>query len=78
MGEPVIGSMNSRWVEVSQAVDEVVMQTQGSVLWGLKMFPTMSGCAARRGGQTGVAGEEGDEDGDAAEAEPWLKRRVNY
>ncbi len=44
MAFAVEGSVNTRWVEVSQAIDEVVLKTQSSVLWGLKMFPTVSGC----------------------------------
>jgi hypothetical protein len=44
MAQEVQGSPNSRWTEVSRAVDEVVSGTQQNVLWGLKMFPTVSAC----------------------------------
>jgi hypothetical protein len=44
MGYAVMGSASSRWAEVSGAVDQVVMHTQGNVSWGLKLFPTAEGC----------------------------------
>jgi len=44
MGDSVVGSMNSRWVEVRGALDDVVKETQERVQWGLKLFPTVSGC----------------------------------
>lgn len=45
MSFEVVGSTNSRWVEVSQAVEQVVMATDRNVLWGMKMFPTSQGCS---------------------------------
>lgn len=44
MDYEVEGSTNTRWVEVSRAVEQVVMATDRNVLWGMKLFPTVDGC----------------------------------
>jgi hypothetical protein len=44
MSYEVENSLNTRWVEVSRAVDQVLMSTDRNVLWGLKLFPTVEGC----------------------------------
>jgi hypothetical protein len=44
MGDAVTGSTSTRFAEVRSSLDAVVNQTQSRVFWGLKMFPTVSGC----------------------------------
>jgi len=44
MLEQVPETMRSRWIEISSALREVLIQTDGSVLWGLKGYPTTAKC----------------------------------
>jgi hypothetical protein len=37
-------SHNTRWEETTAAVQDVLVQTKGTVSWGLKTFPTITGC----------------------------------
>ncbi len=43
MNTKVPGSANTRWVEVTAAIDETVKQTENGVFWGLKLFPSDAG-----------------------------------
>lgn len=40
MGDKPRGGVNTKWVDATAALDETIMKTAGSILWGLKMFPT--------------------------------------
>ena len=40
MGDPVPGSQNNRWTELTNAIYGVLAQSSGQVFWGLKTFPT--------------------------------------
>ena len=40
MLETVPETLRSRWTEITGALREVLVQTGGSVLWGLKSYPT--------------------------------------
>jgi hypothetical protein len=44
MATPVRGGTATRWEETTAAVTDVLRQTDGSIRWGLKNFPTPSGC----------------------------------
>jgi hypothetical protein len=50
-GAPV-GSVATLWTDALGAVDEVVKATQMAVHWGLKMFPTPTGCMVIDGVET--------------------------
>ena len=43
------GAAGSRWEETTAAVTDVLRQTDGSIHWGLKNFPTPSGCKVEPG-----------------------------
>jgi hypothetical protein len=40
MNMPAPGSMNTKWTDVTDALNETIMKTQTTVQWGLKAFPT--------------------------------------
>jgi hypothetical protein len=44
MGDPVPGSQNNRWTEMTNAIYGVLAQSNGQVSWGLKTFPTTPKC----------------------------------
>jgi hypothetical protein len=44
MLDPAADGQNSRWVETTAAVIEVLTQTEGTISWGLKSFPNPSRC----------------------------------
>jgi hypothetical protein len=44
MGDPVPGSQNNRWTELTNAIYGVLAQSSGQVFWGLKTFPTTPKC----------------------------------
>ena len=44
MRDLVDGTASTRWNETTAALDEVLARTDGSILWGLKSFPTPEGC----------------------------------
>jgi hypothetical protein len=39
MRETPQGGTRSKWIETTEGLDEVITRTQGTVLWGLKLFP---------------------------------------
>jgi hypothetical protein len=39
-----LGSASTRWEAVTAAIQEVLVMTRGTISWGLKNFPTISGC----------------------------------
>jgi hypothetical protein len=43
------GSLNSKWVDVTAALDETLMKTDTAVLWGLKTFPNLATCTVDDG-----------------------------
>jgi von Willebrand factor type A domain-containing protein len=43
------GSLNSKWVDVTSALDETLMKTDSTVLWGLKTFPNLATCTVDDG-----------------------------
>jgi hypothetical protein len=43
------GSLNSKWVDVTGALDETLMKTDSTVLWGLKTFPNLATCTVDDG-----------------------------
>src|SRR4051794_34067799 len=49
MLSPVPGSANNRWVETTSAITDILGQTDGKIFWGLKNFPTPSGCMVQPG-----------------------------
>jgi hypothetical protein len=44
-----------KWPTMVSALNQVVMQTQASVNWGLKFFPTTTGCNVNNGVQVPIA-----------------------
>lgn len=44
MKSKVGGSANSKWLDVTQAVDETIKLTESTVSWGLKVFPAAVEC----------------------------------
>jgi hypothetical protein len=45
MRKPVAGSPNNRWVEMTDGVATIVQNRMATVAWGLKFFPSTTGCA---------------------------------
>jgi hypothetical protein len=45
----VPGSLTSKWVDVTGALNEVLKATDTTVLWGLKMFPNLASCSVDDG-----------------------------
>jgi hypothetical protein len=50
-----LSNNQSHWQVTTEAVDTAVQNTQGGVLWGLKMFPSRTGCGVRDGVEQDVA-----------------------
>lgn len=55
MKSSVPGTGNNRWVEVTAALEEILMQTNNVVSWGLKMYPTTSACNVSNGVEVEVS-----------------------
>ncbi len=49
--------MTTRWAEATAALDDTLRSTEATVHWGLKMFPSMSGCGVTPGLDEGVRRE---------------------
>jgi hypothetical protein len=45
----VEGSANSRWMEATAALTDVLGQTNGTISWGMKSFPLPEGCDVQPG-----------------------------
>jgi hypothetical protein len=54
MRRPLPGSSATLWQELTAALDETVAGTEGLVRWGLKTFPTTSGCDVSDGVEVAV------------------------
>jgi hypothetical protein len=55
MNEVVMGTMGSKWVNVTTALNETLTATNGTVLWGLKTFPLPTGCIVADGVEVPIA-----------------------
>src|SRR3954453_12771410 len=55
MNEIVTGTVGSKWVNVTGALNETLTATNGTVLWGLKTFPAPTGCAVADGVEVPIA-----------------------
>jgi hypothetical protein len=55
MNMPVVGGMGSRWTNITGALNETLMATDSSVLWGFKVFPDPGGCTVADGVNVPIA-----------------------
>jgi hypothetical protein len=55
MRKTVTGSMETRWNEMSNGIDEALKTSQSVVQWGLKFFPTTMGCEVAEGFDVAMA-----------------------
>jgi hypothetical protein len=55
MGDMVAGVVGTKWTNVTSAIDDTLMATDGTLGWGLKVFPSPGGCAVADGAEVPLA-----------------------
>jgi hypothetical protein len=55
MNEVVMGTVGSKWTNVTGALNETLTATDAAVLWGLKTFPAPTGCIVADGVEVPIA-----------------------